>query len=137
MERTDRDLGARVRAARSYADLSQAALGELLGVERRIIVSIEADDDRHPLGLREAQQIARACGVPLSFLLNGWAASEDVEDRLSRLETALMHSREERDLLAQAHESLNERVEKRFGQLSNQMLRLEQRLAPEGSHQGS
>lgn len=81
------DIGARVRAARSYADLSQQGLADAIGVERRIIGYIEGNETRHVLTVPEAQRIAKACGVPFSFLVDGWTL--DLAERVAGLDGRL------------------------------------------------
>jgi transcriptional regulator with XRE-family HTH domain len=83
------DLGARVRAARSYAKLSQQALGDALGLTRGIINAIEDNDDRHPLSVNEAYRIAAVCGVPVAFIIEGWGVNRPIQDRLTDIERRL------------------------------------------------
>ena len=83
------DLGSRVRAARSYAKLSQQALGEALGLTRAIINAIEDNDDRHPLTVSEAHRIAAICGVPVAFIFDGWSVNRPIQDRLTDIERRL------------------------------------------------
>jgi transcriptional regulator with XRE-family HTH domain len=92
----DRTLGARVRAARSYAGLSQKDLADKLGLERRIVLAIESNDPRHELTVPEAQRVARECGVPLSFIVGGWAAPAELVDQVAALEDQLSQMQSER-----------------------------------------
>lgn len=119
-QQQDDDLGARVRAARGFAGLSQAQLAEQIGLERRIVVAIEADDARHPLGVKEAREIARACRVPVSFLFNGWAAPPELLDRVTALEEMAARAEADRDIQAAEIEVLLERLEKRYAELAGQ-----------------
>jgi transcriptional regulator with XRE-family HTH domain len=117
---SDKDLGARVRAARGYAGLSQQALGDATGLERKIVVAIEGNDPRHPLAVEEAQRIAAVCNVPASFLLSGWAAPRSLVARVAALEAAVERGRADRDLQAAEVEALSDRLEKRFADLAGQ-----------------
>jgi transcriptional regulator with XRE-family HTH domain len=83
------NLGARVRAARSYAKLSQTALGDALGYTRAVINAIEDNDVRHPLSVIEAYRIATICGVPVSFIVEGWSVNRPIQDRLADIERRL------------------------------------------------
>jgi transcriptional regulator with XRE-family HTH domain len=87
-EDTD-DLGGRVRAARAYADKNQQELADAIGVERRIITYIEANDPRHPLSILEARRISNVCGVPVGFIVEGWSVNRPIQDRLSDIERRL------------------------------------------------
>lgn len=66
-----------MRAARAWADLSQPELAGALGWQRHTVRRIEE-------GIRKAStaellRIAEACGVPASFMLQGF--EEDERDR--------------------------------------------------------
>ena len=73
----DLETGARVRAAVAYAgaDVTVAKLAQALSISPSTFARITAGDRR--LGLAEAATIARMTGVPLRFLLEGWAIYED------------------------------------------------------------
>lgn len=62
-----RQVGARIRDARIQANLTQEALAERVGVERRTIVRIELGITSPPLDRILA--IARALGVPSGSLM--------------------------------------------------------------------
>jgi transcriptional regulator with XRE-family HTH domain len=97
------DLGSRVRAARSYAKLSQQALGDALGLTRAIVNAIEDNDDRHPLTVSEAYRIAAVCGVPVAFIVDGWNVNRPIQDRLTDIERRLQEVAEANGELS-AHE---------------------------------
>jgi transcriptional regulator with XRE-family HTH domain len=97
------DLGGRVRAARAYADKNQQQLADAIGVERRIITYIEANDPRHPLSILEARRIAMVCGVPVGFLVEGWSVNRPIQDRLTDIERRLQEVAEANGELS-AHE---------------------------------
>jgi transcriptional regulator with XRE-family HTH domain len=67
------ELSNRVRAARAYAGLTQAALAERLGIDAQSVKRTEAGK-REPK-LPELQAVARACRVPVKFLVEGWPAT--------------------------------------------------------------
>lgn len=121
------DLGARVRAARSYADLSQQALADAIGVERRIIGYIEGNEDRHELTVLEAQKIATVTGVPISFLLHGWDG-QGLNERVGRLEDAVRLAEQDRNRLAEEIDHIYATIESRFADVASQ--RLAQGRAP-------
>jgi transcriptional regulator with XRE-family HTH domain len=118
----DDDIGARVRAARSYADLSQGALADAIGVERRIVGYIEANETRHELTVPEAQRIARACRIPLSFLLHGWAAPAELLERVDALEAEVRSASEDREDLAARLVELDASLERRIEKYVTQVL---------------
>ncbi|MFB7589398.1 helix-turn-helix transcriptional regulator [Streptomyces sp. NPDC056169] len=60
-------IGARVRAAREHANLSQLQLGDLVGADHKTIHRIEYGASDPSLGL--LLQIARAVGLPLAELV--------------------------------------------------------------------
>ncbi|MGW9036077.1 helix-turn-helix transcriptional regulator [Streptomyces sp. NPDC055721] len=60
-------IGARARAAREHANLSQLQLGDLVGADHKTIHRIEYGASDPSLGL--LLQIARAVGVPVSELV--------------------------------------------------------------------
>lgn len=115
MAQRDEDLGARVRAARSYAGLSQSGLADAIGVERRIVTYIEANDSRHPLSVREARRIAGATGVPVGFLLNGWDGTAGLAERIDALEDDVRQSQVERAALKQALAAIGTLLRDRLG----------------------
>lgn len=94
-------VGDRIRAARSYANLSQTELAEQLGVDKQFVARRE--DGRQNPKRQELIAIAAVCHVPLEFLEHGWAgavATEDVAqlaDRIAAIE-ALVNERLGREL---------------------------------------
>ena len=110
MGQLDDDLGARVRLARMHAGLNQTKLGEVLGIERKTVAAIENNEARHELTIPEAQKIARATGVPLSFLVIGWAAPPELEERVSALEALRESAQRERDALIDRIDSLEDEL---------------------------
>lgn len=122
MAQDDDDLGARVRAARGYANLSQQGLADAIGVERRIVGYIEGNEPRHELTVPEARRIADACRIPARFLLNGWAAPPELEERVAALDAEVRRAAADRELLAAQIEALDARLETRFAELASQAL---------------
>ncbi|MGP3684169.1 helix-turn-helix transcriptional regulator [Streptomyces sp. IBSNAI002] len=62
-----RAIGARIRAARNDADLTQEALGERVGIDNKTVHRIEyAVSDP---SLTVLLGIAKACGIPLAELV--------------------------------------------------------------------
>lgn len=121
----DEDIGARVRAARSYADLSQQGLADAIGVERRIVGYIEGNETRHELTVPEARRIAEACGVPVDFLLHGWGAngsSGALAERVAALETRVSSADEDREDLAARLDELDVALETRLEKFAEQVL---------------
>ncbi|MEU8760630.1 helix-turn-helix transcriptional regulator [Streptomyces sp. NPDC048659] len=60
-------IGARIRAAREHADLSQVRLGELVDADHKTIHRIEYGTSDPGLGLM--LQIAKALDIPLAELV--------------------------------------------------------------------
>lgn len=123
MARND-DLGARVRAARSYADLSQQGLADAIGVERRIVGYIEANEERHELTVPEAQAIARATHVPVGFLVHGWDEPPDLIERVDALEAEAKQTRTERDALRRTLRAIGTLLRDRLALSVNEALEL-------------
>lgn len=63
-----REVGMRVRLGRVAARLSQEELGDLAGVSRVTVGSIERGD--HPTSIVAFRRVADALGVPMADLLN-------------------------------------------------------------------
>jgi transcriptional regulator with XRE-family HTH domain len=64
------DLGARVRAARGYANLSQPQLADKLGISRSTITRLETSGKTVAQGYKEEaliERIAKACDLPDAF----------------------------------------------------------------------
>lgn len=71
------ELGARIRAARGYADLSQPELADRLGISRSTITRLERSDKNGAQGYKEealVELIAGACGLPVEFFTADFAA---------------------------------------------------------------
>ncbi|MFF6940488.1 helix-turn-helix transcriptional regulator [Streptomyces lavendulae] len=62
-----RVIGARLRAARTAAELSQERLADLAGIDRKTVVRLEAGVSDVRLGVWLS--LARAAGVPLAELV--------------------------------------------------------------------
>ncbi len=60
--------GEKVKALRKEAEMTQAQLGEQLGVSTRVITSYETDKSR-PRGLARTKKLAEILGVPVNELL--------------------------------------------------------------------
>lgn len=89
---TDPDLIARIRAARGFANLTQAGLAKRLGVSAGMTKRIERGE--RPLTFTDLGQIAEACGVPMDFLVNGFQSAQPVtlealSARIDALEASL------------------------------------------------
>jgi DNA-binding XRE family transcriptional regulator len=91
------EFAARVRAARGYAGLTQAQLGERLGHVAKTIERLEAGH-RERLDLHEQRQlghdIAQACGLHREWLFTAFTAPmlgrlSDLENRLDGIEGRL------------------------------------------------
>jgi len=130
------DLGARVRAARSYRNLSQQELADEIGVERRIVGYIEANETRHELTVPEAQRIAKICRVPLGFLLHGWAAPAELVDRVEALEAEVRSGSEDREDLAKRLDELDGALERRLETFAAQVLQQERSRRAPRDHAG-
>lgn len=119
------DVGARVKAARTYARLEPEQLAELLTAagfkfSRRTLDRLEAGD-RH-LDVREARVIAESTGAPVVFLTRGWWTPADMPERLAdllervtRLEEELLQAQAERDVLIEAISEIGELLQERLG----------------------
>jgi transcriptional regulator with XRE-family HTH domain len=66
---------ARIRAARAYADLTQAELADGIGVTARTIKRRERGYGRPRRG--DLLAIAVVCGVPEAFLINGFDPAKE------------------------------------------------------------
>lgn len=77
------ELGARIRAARAYAGHSQGSLAAALGMSRTTYKRLERGT-RLP-SMDEQHVIAETCGVPLDFLVVGFAAESERRDLLIAL----------------------------------------------------
>lgn len=94
-------IGAHVRAARAYADLPQTTLADALGCSVETYQRIEG-------GLRLAKPgerllIAQMCGVPVSFLTDGFVDVAEVRKQVATIQRnfdLLVRSGEEADLEA-------------------------------------
>jgi transcriptional regulator with XRE-family HTH domain len=112
MSASDDNLGDRLRAARGYAKLDQGTLAKRIGIGREAVIALEADE--RELTIPQARRVADVCRVPLSFLLNGWAAPADLIERVERLETRATAADADREVLAQEIESLSGALETRI-----------------------
>lgn len=78
-------VAARLRAARGYSGLKQPDLAEALGISVTTLSRMERVGDG--ASLERKQDVARVTGVPLDFLLHGFAMVEpEVDERLTELE---------------------------------------------------
>jgi transcriptional regulator with XRE-family HTH domain len=71
---------ARYRAARAYAGLSQEALGDELGLDKKTIMRRENGKQEGKAGERAA--VAAICGVPPEFMERGWDTLQPSEIRV-------------------------------------------------------
>jgi transcriptional regulator with XRE-family HTH domain len=82
---------ARARAARAFADMSQAAVAEALGVSHITIKRMERG--AKDISMDELWSIADACGVPRSFMDSGFETVPEelrsIHQRFDRLEAIL------------------------------------------------
>ena len=85
-ELVDTDVGARLRAARERAGLTQAAAAEAIGVARTTLVALEKEQRRPRIG--EIQELAQRYGTSANALLRREAAHVDLTPRFRRLGTA-------------------------------------------------
>ena len=76
----DIELGKRIRLRRVEMKISQAELGEKLGVSFQQVQKYEKGMNR--VGAARLQQIATALGVPVSFFYDGDSKARDVESLL-------------------------------------------------------
>ena len=84
------DYGARVRAARAYADLTQEQLAERLGVNVQTIKRREmhpGDELYQPPKRGERLAIAVICGVPPAFMEDGFGGygPDELVDTVTQL----------------------------------------------------
>jgi transcriptional regulator with XRE-family HTH domain len=84
-------LASRVRAARAYANLTQPELGKMIGLSHHSVRRMERGE-RDPTE-RDLLGVGAACGVPVSFMLNGWPSDEAAVDGDSSLRL-LVHNLE-------------------------------------------
>lgn len=93
------DAAARIRAARAYANLSQAQIAAVLGVSVVTIKRIEKGT--RPCSLDELFAIADTCDVPREFMTDGFASSPDTAMTVEVVRAAV----------AAATESLHTRID--------------------------
>lgn len=72
---------ARIRAARAYANLSQPALAEAIGMS--LPTYKRAELGKRPVSTEELLRIARACEVPPQFLITGFESQRTERRRVS------------------------------------------------------
>ncbi|MSW49565.1 MAG: helix-turn-helix domain-containing protein [Actinobacteria bacterium] len=89
---TARQIAARVRAARAYADLDQQTVAERLQVSIATLRRIERGDRVATRG--ELRELAVLTQVPDSFLTDGWAAGDDeaAADQVRALQASMDES---------------------------------------------
>lgn len=85
-------IAARLRAARGYAGLKQPELAAQLGISKETLSRME--NGRTKVESSTQERIARVTGVPLEFLLNGWAKPtsdrDDLKDQVDQLAQAVI-----------------------------------------------
>lgn len=86
--RTERQLGAAIRQARTQAGLTQAELAELAGVSRALVSGVES-------GARPGAELQRVLAI-LRALGLGLVLERDHDDFESALEATLSESAQER-----------------------------------------
>lgn len=67
-----KEMGRRVRTARTYGGLSRVQLGEHLGISEEGVKRMERGTLPRKIKPSELLMIAHATGVPLWFLVEGW-----------------------------------------------------------------
>lgn len=78
MEQPDpKELAARVRAAEAYAGFEHASLEERTGLGKATIQRMGSPGNSRVPNLEERQKIADACGVPRSFMEQGFYVFPD------------------------------------------------------------
>lgn len=71
------ETGARVRAARAYADLTRADLARASGLQPGVLKRMEAGA-RIGTTRDELHAVADACGVPRLFMVGGFGMAEEL-----------------------------------------------------------
>lgn len=102
--------GARLRAARSYAAMTQEQLAERLGVDPATVKRRELPRGHENLKTPkkgERLAIASICGVPPEFMEEGFGghAADEISERLAALEDVLRDLQREL-IVREAEESL-------------------------------
>jgi transcriptional regulator with XRE-family HTH domain len=86
--------GPRIRAARAFKGLTQAQLGDRLGLDEQTIKRRESGKQEPKPGERVA--IAAICGVPLEFIEHGWPADGDYSSEVESVFEWLKRANDER-----------------------------------------
>lgn len=106
----------RLQAARAYAGASTVDVAQALGISDSTYKRIEGDFEHYEGAKRQAflVNVARVTKVPVSFLENGWPASDDPDlaERVEALEHQMLalQPNEARRLVAEAVGGLAEQV---------------------------
>jgi transcriptional regulator with XRE-family HTH domain len=106
----------RLQAARAYAGVSTVDVADALGISDSTYKRIEADAEYYKPAKRQALlvNVAHVTKVPVSFLENGWPASDepDLAERVEALEYQMQALRpdEARRLVAKMVGGLAEQV---------------------------
>lgn len=120
----------RIRRARRKAGFSQAALADVVKVQRSAVSNWESANDVQP-SMQNMVAIARACGVAIEWLGTGRGGMSTDPEALADIPTAdaeLVDALEERELLA-VYRNLPRRSQQLLMQLA-QALQTGKRGAP-------
>ncbi len=110
----------RIRRARRKAGLSQAALAQVVKVQRSAVSNWESANDVQP-SMQNMMAIARACGVAIEWLGTGRGGMSTDPEALADIPTAdaeLVDAHEERELLA-AYRNLPRRSQQLLMELAH------------------
>jgi transcriptional regulator with XRE-family HTH domain len=83
------DIKRRVRAAWAFSGLSYDELAERTGIKRRTIDGYLGRSKPSAPGYEDRQAIADACGVPRSFMEEGFSERAAADERVAELEAQM------------------------------------------------
>lgn len=84
MQKRARPIARQVRAARGYADLTQAQLAEKLRVDEQTVMRYEGGEWKRPPKPLVLAEIARVCEIPQAWIDVGFLADPDPARRIAR-----------------------------------------------------
>lgn len=113
------------RAIWAYTLLDQKTLAANAGIKYSRLRAIMARETPDEATLDELLALARTADVPEGFALNGFAASDALDQRIATLDRDVSSARGERDALIRAVVQIARQLEDQFGISSDLALALD------------